>query len=64
MEMAIRINAQDFISWYIRRHLGPDAQWLWLMTNPRIKVEPIENEQERGQYLADWFMSLEVKNDE
>lgn len=62
--MAIRIDADFFISQYIRRHLGPDAQWFWLMTTPRLTVEPLENEQEYAQSLVDWFMSLEVKSDE
>ena len=46
-----------FLSLWINRNEGRESWLNWLRFQT---AEPAANEQERGEYLADWFDELEV----
>ena len=51
------MDARLFLSLWISKHEGRGAWLNWLRFQT---AEPVEDEQERGEYLADWFDELEV----
>ena len=51
------MDAKLFLSLWINRNEGRESWLNWLRFQ---KAEPANDEQERGEYLADWFDELEV----
>ena len=51
------MDAQLFVSLWIKRNEGRGAWLNWLRFQT---AEPVEDERERGEYLADYCDELEV----
>ena len=51
------MDARLFLSLWINRNEGRESWLNWLRFQT---VKPVEDERERGEYLADWFDELEV----
>jgi len=51
------MDARLFLSLWISKHEGRESWLNWLSFQ---HTEPVKDERERGEYLADWFDELEV----
>ena len=54
------MDAKLFVSLWIKRNEGRAAWLNWLTFQ---HTEPADDEQERGAFISQWFIDLEVESD-